>query len=291
MLPSANDLQYFIEIASTLNISRAAERLGVSQPSLSLAIQRLEDTVGVSLLVRSKSGVQLTRAGHRLLAQTRNLLGEWDKIVEDARREEQEVRGRFTLGCHASVGVYALPTVCTGLMKEHPGLEIRLDHDLSRRITEKVISFKVDFGIVINPTEHPDLVIKKLGQDEVKLWRAQNPTPQQDPTSGEGVLIYDPDLHQSQHLLREFAKKRWQFGRYITSSSLEVIAALTAAGAGAGILPGRVAANYAGSTVAPYERGGPAFKDVIALVYRADMQKSVAAKTIVSALSTVLQGT
>jgi len=53
MIPSPADLGYFMEVASTLNVSRAAERLGISQPSLSLAIRRMEEALGAPLLVRS----------------------------------------------------------------------------------------------------------------------------------------------------------------------------------------------------------------------------------------------
>ncbi len=63
MIPSPTDLKYFMEVAQTQNVSRAAERLGISQPSLSLAIRRMEQSVGAPLLIRSKRGVTMTQAG------------------------------------------------------------------------------------------------------------------------------------------------------------------------------------------------------------------------------------
>ena len=94
MMPSPHDLSYFIEVSQTLNVSRAAERLGISQPTLSLAIQRLEKNLGANLLIRTKSGVHLTHAGTKLVAQARVLALEWEKIREDALRDENEIRGR-----------------------------------------------------------------------------------------------------------------------------------------------------------------------------------------------------
>jgi len=61
MLPSAAELEYFLEVANTLNLSRASERLGLSQPSLSLAIKRLELSIGTQLFIRHKQGVTLTQ--------------------------------------------------------------------------------------------------------------------------------------------------------------------------------------------------------------------------------------
>ena len=212
------------------------------------------------------------------------LLGDWERIKDEAQRDEKEVRGRFRLGCHPSVAMYSLPHFMTELLTEFPNIEINLEHDLSRRITEDVISYKIDFGIVINPVSHPDLVIRKIGTDQVKLWTATKPTRLQSPTNGEGILILDPDLHQSQLLLREFAKAKWTFRRHIASSNLEVIASLVAAGTGAGILPSKVACRLKGQGLKPFPGEGPKLNDQIALVFRADTQRSFASKTIARAI-------
>ena len=63
MTMSPNDLKYFREAASTLNISRAAERLGISQPSLSLSVQRIEESLGAKVFFRSKRGLAMTQSG------------------------------------------------------------------------------------------------------------------------------------------------------------------------------------------------------------------------------------
>jgi LysR family transcriptional regulator, cell division regulator len=277
MFPSPSDLQYFIEVSHTLNISRAAERLGISQPTLTLAVKRLEHSFGVPLLIRSKSGVRLTQAGLQLVSQARLLLYEWERIRGDAIRNESEVRGRYLIGCHPSVAIYSLPDFLPELLQENPALEIKLVHDLSRKITEDVISFKVDFGIVVNPWDHPDLVIKPLLTDEITLWTGKKPSPLQDPSSGEGVLICDPDLVQSQVLMKQMAKREIIFRRIVTTSSLEVITALVSAGAGVGILPGRVA-QAAGLKLLMKE--APKFSDKICLIYRADAQRSKASRLV-----------
>src|SRR3712207_6216749 len=124
MIPSSSDLRYFIEVAGTLNLSRAAERLGISQPSLSLSIQRLEGTIGVPLLIRGKSGVRLTRAGQRFFTEARNLLQSWENIRSVTLRDESEVSGRYTVGCHVSVALYTLNHFLPDLMRKYPALDI-----------------------------------------------------------------------------------------------------------------------------------------------------------------------
>jgi len=280
MIPSATELGYFIEVSNTLNISRAAERLGISQPTLTLAVQRLENSFGIPLLIRSKAGVKLTQAGQKFVSQARLLLSEWERIRDDAIKNDSEIRGRYTIGCHPSVALYSLPSFFPKLMSAHESLEIKLVHDLSRKITEDVISFKVDFGIVVNAWQHPDLVIKPLCTDEVTLWTSPKPGPLQDPYSGKAVLICDPDLNQSQEILKQLTKAGMGFERLVTTPSLEVVTALVASGAGVGILPGRVAGRIKSHRLRPLVKNGPKYFDKISLIYRADAQRSKSSRTI-----------
>jgi len=285
-LPSSFDLQYFIETAHTLNISRAAERLGISQPSLSLSIKRLEDALGTDLLIRGKGGVQLTRTGQKFVIQARHLLEEWDNIAKLALRGENQITGRFSIGCHESVALYALQGFLPDLLASNEDLEINLNHGLSRQITDDVINFKTDFGIVVNPVEHPDLVIRHLGKDDVTFYTSST-SKQKKIASGNAVLICDPDLLQTQSLMKTLKKKGLSFQRTLTSSSLEVIVMLTAADVGVGILPGRVASREKLNKLVALP-GAPKFQDLICLIYRADSQKSAASKVIVSAIQKCL---
>ncbi|HSI03546.1 MAG TPA: LysR family transcriptional regulator, partial [Myxococcota bacterium] len=161
-LPAPHDIHYFIEVAETLNMSRAAEKLGVRQPTLSLAMKRLEDVVGVPLLVRGKTGVQLTHAGRRFLANSRQLLEQWNEVRTLAHREETELAGRYSLGVHPSVALGTLPLFLPRLLRTFHDLEVHLVHESSREVTELIINFQVDFGLVVNPRPHPDLTITPL---------------------------------------------------------------------------------------------------------------------------------
>ncbi len=276
MMPSPSDLTYFVEVAEALNLSRASERLGISQPSLSLAMRRLEDSVGTQLLLRSKRGVTLTQGGRQLLTHAKYLLQSWDSVKTQTLASVNDIQGSYTIGCHPSVALNILPAFLPELMRHHPKLDIRLRHDLSRRIAEDVISLKIDIGVVVNPVQHPDLVIHRLCEDEVTLWAG--------PRCNKTVLICDPDLAQSQSLLKRLKKHRMVFERIISSGNLEVIAELTAAGCGIGILPAKVA----GRARKPLQRvpKAPVFLDEHCLIYRVE-NKNV--KTI-QALSAAIKG-
>lgn len=284
MIPSATELRYFIEVAHTENLSRAAERLGVSQPTLTLAIRRLEDSLGQKVLLRSKTGVKLTKPGLKLLAQARFLLDEWEKIRNSAQDDELELRGAFSLGVHQSVANYTLFKFLPELVRDHLQLEFKLIHGLSRHITEEVISGKVDFGIVVNPVSHPDLVIKNLLTDEVTFWIAEKFKKNWESLP----LICDPELLQAQSLLKQLQKKGISFARRIESSSLEVITRLVAHGSGVGIIPGRVVSGEDGEKIVKVSPQWPIFADRICLIFRADSQRSAASKKIVQSITEAL---
>ena len=272
MLPSGTDLTYFVEIAQVENFSRASERLGVSQPTLSLAMKRLEENIGAQLFVRTKSGVHLTPCGRSLLAKARFLMQEWERTREQSVEAQDEVRGEIRLGCHVSVALYSLSLFLPKLLKQHPQLEVKLVHDLSRHIMESVISLKLDLGVVINPVRHPDLVCKKLCDDEVTLWklRGQKEVP--------SVLICDPELLQTQDLQKRLKKTKLNFLRTLSSSSLEVISDLTSSGVGVGILPSRLVQKLAPKLERVAE--APSFKDELYLIYRVENRRVRAIEVI-----------
>ena len=137
----------------------------------------------------------------------------------------------------------------------------------------------MDFGIVVNPVPHPELIIKHLYDDTVTLWVAAGSSELQNQKSGKATLILEPDLLQTQDILRQLAKKKMFFKRIMHSSNLEVITSLAASGAGIAILPGRVATRLKSFNLKPVEKS-ISFQDKIALVYRADVQKSEASRTL-----------
>lgn len=266
-LPSPTEISYFLELAQSQNMSRAAERLGIRQPTLSMALAKLEQTVGAQLFTRTKKGVVLTDAGNILLVKAEHLLNAWGELKTQTAQQSEQVQGQIRLGCHVSVALYSLPQFLPETLKAFPNLEFSLEHDFSRKITESVISLKLDLGIVVNPVQHPDLVIKKLAKDEVTFWRKEKLA-----SELQKVLIADNQLVQSQTLLRKLKKNAPVFEKYLTTSSLELARDLALAGAGVAILPAKVAAMGAGKL--HRLPGLPTYHDEICLIYRTERRTS-----------------
>ncbi len=263
-----DDIKYFITVSETLNITRASEIIGISQPALSYAVKRLESKLGAQLLIRLKNGIQLTKFGEEFKQHAHRLIYEWEQAQNLARPESGLVQASYIIAIHPSVALYMLECFMPKLQAEFPGLNFNFIHGLSREMTERVISWEADFGIVVNPIQHPDLVIKKLCDDEVTIFYAKN---------AQDKLIYDQNLAQSQYILKNMSKKI-TFNGVINSSNLEVVAKLTSLGLGYGLLPTKVASQYSHLKKL---KNAPVFNDEICLVYRPEKHKNHVSKKII----------
>lgn len=276
MIDNLTDLKYFLEVARTGNITRASERLGVTQPSITLALKRLEDKTGITLLERSRKGTHLTRQGEGLFKIGERMLNDWERDTRMIAQGQNEPMGRYTIGVHSAVAQYTLGNFLPGMLEKFPELEINLTHDLSRKITEQVISREVDLGLVINSIPHPDLVIHKILTDEVTLFKH--------PSYKGDVLIIDPALKQTTSLMKN-VRKAFEYKRELHSSSLEVIRNLCESKAGAAILPSRVASLSDKIKAVP---GAPVFKDELSLIYRVERKSEQSFKELVSEIKKAL---
>lgn len=283
MLPSAAELEYFLEVSNTLNLSRASERLGISQPSLSLAIRRLEQAVGTNLFIRHKHGVTLTQAGKQLLLHARQLLQDWESAKSKALASEQKIQGHFTLGCNAIIANYLVSTILPDLLENNPKLEIQLKHDVSQKITEQVINLSIDIGIATNPVKHPDLIIRKLGMDETGFWVGPGNRSLKNIYSDKAVIICTPDTMQTQSLLMQCKKKGITINRMVTTTSMEVVAKLTVKGCGVGILPTRVAKEIYPNELKQLSKM-PIHSDELCLIYRNENRNIKAIQIIANAI-------
>ena len=149
-------LRYFIAVAEELHFGRAARRLGITQPPLSLQIQRLEAGLGVSLFERTNRRVQLTPAGTALLDEARQVLARFNNAVTTAQRAANGETGSLTVAFAASVMFLALPRIIRRFREEFPHVRLELRElamcnstsaDSSRRpMSLAVIDIDIRFG-------------------------------------------------------------------------------------------------------------------------------------------------
>lgn len=271
MIPTSTEIAYFLEVYHVRHVSKAALRLGVTQPTLTQSLQKLEEKLGTSLFHRTRQGVIPTESALIFHGRAKQLEECWNELQGHIQTSMAEIAGNFTVGCHQSVAAYVAPPLLNNLTREAPRLTVNFIHDFSRKITEKLVSYEVDIGYIVNPIKHPDLVFKKLGDDKVTFWRKR----------GVGHLpkriFADSRRSQVEDLLGKTLRKQFSDWSLVESSSLEVVRTLTAQGLGVGILPARVA-HAENRDLEMYDKTLPSRSDEIYLAYRREVLSTQAGK-------------
>ncbi|EGV34882.1 hydrogen peroxide-inducible genes activator [Neisseria weaveri] len=156
------ELRYIVAVAQERHFGRAAQRCFVSQPTLSIAIKKLEEELAVSLFDRSSNEVLTTEAGERIIAQARRVLEEADRIRLLANEEQNELEGAFKLGLIFTVAPYLLPKLIVSLRDTAPKMPLMLDENYTNTLTENLKRGDLDAIIVAEPYQEPGVVTTPL---------------------------------------------------------------------------------------------------------------------------------
>ena len=146
-------LRYFVAVAEELHFRRAAARLHISQPPLSQQIKRLEEELGLRLLVRTRRSVQLTPAGAAFLRDARALLAELDRAVATARRLDAGQTGRLRVSFVGSALLSIVPGAVQRFRASHAGVEIELRERPTVEQLRALAAGVLDVGLVRPPID------------------------------------------------------------------------------------------------------------------------------------------
>jgi DNA-binding transcriptional LysR family regulator len=156
-MPELRHLRYFVAVAEELNFSRAAKRLHMAQPPLSVAIRKLEEEIGASLFVRSSHEVRLTEAGRAFLPGARRALADADAAVTAAQRASTGEVGTFRVGYNWSARFETLPALGQAFARRRPDLELLTEEMRPRQMPEALRSGVLDVAIALYPDISGDL--------------------------------------------------------------------------------------------------------------------------------------
>ena len=143
-------LNYFMAVAQAGSFSKAAENLTVSQPTLSVAVKKLEEELGVRLFYSFNREQRLTDEGLRLMNGARRLMDVYQQTVEDVRVMDHNTEGSFMLGLSPLFGACFFGDLLPGFAAAYPNIHIEIVEDGANRIDEKVARGEVDLGVSLN---------------------------------------------------------------------------------------------------------------------------------------------
>jgi len=158
-------LRAFIETADAGSLSRAARHLALSQPSLTVQIQRLEAHLGVPLFDRHGRGVTLTEAGKTLYPRARRILDDVRETEETIRRELADGAGTLSVGAIPTIAPYVLPAAVQRLRVRHAAMRVMLREDYSAVLARLLLEGSLDVVIAALPYAFDHLETEVLGTD------------------------------------------------------------------------------------------------------------------------------
>jgi LysR family hydrogen peroxide-inducible transcriptional activator len=162
-----HQLRYFVAVAETGSFSRGAERCGITQPSLSQQILKLEQELDQRLFDRLGRRVQLTPSGRVLLPRAQRILAEVNSASKAVQQDVSEGKGSLTIGAIPTVAPFLLPEALKELRKRFPEAELHIAEDTTERLVQMLVRAEIDCAIMSPPVEEAHLKEEELFTEEL----------------------------------------------------------------------------------------------------------------------------
>lgn len=144
-------LEYLVAVDTYRHFATAAENCFVTQPTLSMQLQKLEEELGVQLFDRSRVPVRPTELGKEIIAQARVVLAESKKIQELVQNQKLELSGELRIGVIPTLAPYLIPLFITSFLQKHPQVRVVVQELLTDEIVEKLNHELLDVGLLVTP--------------------------------------------------------------------------------------------------------------------------------------------
>jgi DNA-binding transcriptional LysR family regulator len=162
-------LAAFCAVVERKSFSQAAERLGVTQPAVSLQIRSLEQRLGTQLLDRSGRRVEPTEAGLRLYSSAQRLLALEEQLLQDVAPDEETLTGTLELGASTGPGGSVVPVLLCEFAEANPGVHVRLSVSDTQSVVDQVAGRELELGVVGAARRHRGVAFEPFFRDEVVL--------------------------------------------------------------------------------------------------------------------------
>lgn len=146
-------LEYLLAVDTYRHFATAAEHCFVTQPTLSMQLQKLEEELGVQVFDRSRVPVRPTEIGKEIIAQARIILAESKKIQEIVQDQKQELAGELRIGVIPTLAPYLMPLFITNFLEKYPDVRIIVQELLTNEIVEKLNHELLDVGLLVTPLD------------------------------------------------------------------------------------------------------------------------------------------
>ncbi|SPU62688.1 LysR family transcriptional regulator, hydrogen peroxide-inducible genes activator [Brucella melitensis] len=240
---SVRQLHYFLALVQAGSFSRAAEAIGVTQSTLSAAIQALEAELGATLIDRTGRRMQLLPAGEDFLARARDIVALIEELREHARQAERPLTTRLRMGVIPSIAPFLLPKVLPATAKAFPELQLTVREGLTRSLLESLRSGTLDVALVAHPYDLDEFEIAEIGRDPFLLAvRRDHALANRDSVEASDIddqpfLLLETGHCLREHVMAAIGSKPAQMSGDVHATSIMTLVQLVQFGMGVTLLP------------------------------------------------------
>lgn len=244
------ELRYIIAVANEQHFGRAAKLCHVSQPTLSVAIKKLEDELKVQLFERGGSDIMVTPIGEEIVEQARKIIEEAQALKQIASQGKGQLREPLRLGAIHTVGPYVFPELIPQIKKAAPDMPLFVEEGMTAQLLEKLKAGMLDVLMVAEPFEHPGILTMPLYDEPfVALLPSSHPKASKDILTtvdfkdeallllGSGNCFRDQLLDACPALSPHAGGTRKELQQTVEGSSLETIKHMVVSGLGVTVVP------------------------------------------------------
>ncbi|WP_114972538.1 LysR substrate-binding domain-containing protein [Rhodoferax ferrireducens] len=243
------ELKYIVAVARERHFGKAADACYVSQPTLSVAVKKLEEELDVKLFERSANEVSVTPLGEEIVRQAQSVLEQAANIKEIAKRGKDPLAGALTLGVIYTIGPYLLPDLVRQMITHTPQMPLMLQENFTVKLLEMLRTGEIDCAILAEPFPDAGLAVAPLYDEPfLAVVPSHHPLAAQDTVTTEELKRETMLLLGSGHCFRDHVLEVCpEFSRFTSNaegirksfegSSLETIKHMVAAGMGVTLVP------------------------------------------------------
>jgi LysR family hydrogen peroxide-inducible transcriptional activator len=241
------ELRYIVAVARERHFGRAAEACFVSQPTLSVAVKKLEEELGVTLFERGPGEVSVTPPGQKIVEQAQRVLEEAARVREIAAAGRDPLVGPVRLGAIYTIGPYLLPKLVPIMRRTAPSMPLHIQENFTHRLSESLKSGEVDVILIALPFDEPGIATRAVYDEPFLVavpkghdWEGRKRISADELTRESLLLLGEGHCFRDQvldicNVVR--AKERSSLAKTVEGGSLETIRQMVASGVGVTVLP------------------------------------------------------
>lgn len=287
-----NELRYIVAVAQELNFRRAAEKSFISQPALSLAIQKLEEELGLCIFERGKNEISITATGIAIVEQAQRVLEEAERIREIAAHGKNQLCSPLRIGIIHSAGPYLLPDLIPALRKVAPDMPLELEENITANLDVLLRNGKLDVIFIALPFDDTAIRTRALYDEAFEVvvssdhrW-VDRDTIQAAELTEEKVLLLDSEHCFSNQVAQACPELSRKGADIQQGTSLETIRNMVASGLGVTVLPASAnSARFRSDLLRVIPFTNPAPSRRIALAWRKSFVRTEAIEALALAVS------